>query len=347
MAAAARELIWGLGAVAGEIDAWRRRARVVPDAPIREDALDSIASKRANAEGAALFWTLPRHRDLRLLRLLVAYQTAWDYLDSASEHGASAGEANGRQLHRALVAALDPRTPDLDFHRLHPWRDDGGYLAALVNACREECVALSGYGLVRPLLLQAAGRCAVQALNHDPDPHERDAALKAWAQRECPGRGMPWFERTAAASASVAPHVLLALATEPRHDDEREIARVCTAYFWVALAIAMLDSYADQAEDTATARHSYISHYPNAETATRRLAEIIDQTMRAARAQPNGHRHAVIAACMIAMYLSKDDARTPTALPATRRLVAAGGSLTRLLLPILRLWRTLYALRSA
>jgi tetraprenyl-beta-curcumene synthase len=331
----------------GEIDAWRRRAQAISDAPIREDALDSIARKRANAEGAALFWTLPRHRDLRLLRLLVAYQTTWDYLDSASEHGASAGEANGRELHRALIAALDPSTPDLDFYRLHPWRDDGGYLAALVNACREVCVSLSGYGRVRPLLLQAADRCAVQALNHSLDPHDHDTALKAWAEREDPGRGMPWFELTAAASASVAPHVLLALATEPLQDDEREISRVCTAYFWEALAIAMLDSYADRAEDNATGNHSYIAHYPNTDTATRRLAEIIDQTMRAVRALPNGHRHAVIAACMIAMYLSKDDARTPATLPDTRRLVNAGGTLTRLLLPILRLWRTLYAVRSA
>jgi tetraprenyl-beta-curcumene synthase len=280
-----------------------------------------------------------------LLRLLVAYQTTWDYLDSAGERGAHAGEANGRELHRALVAALDPRTADLDFYRLHPWQDDNGYLLALVGACREGCAALPGYRRVRPLLIRAADGCAVQALNHTLDPHERDGALREWAEREHPG-GMPWYERTAAASASVAPHVLLALAAEPL-PDEHEIARVRNAYFWAALAIAMLDSHADRAEDNATGDHSYIAHYPDAATADRRLEEIIDRTMRAARSLRDGRRHMVIAACMIAMYLSKESAHNPAAPPATRRLLDAGGSLTRLLLPVLRLWRGVYALRSA
>jgi hypothetical protein len=55
----------------------------------------------------------------------------------------------------------------------------------------------------------------------------------------------------------------------------------------------------------------------------------------------------VIAACMVAMYLSKDSARTPAMRPTTDRLSEAGGSLTRLLLPVLRLWRVAYAQRSA
>jgi tetraprenyl-beta-curcumene synthase len=249
-------------------------------------------------------------------------------------------------LHRALVAALDPPSPDQDFHRLHPWRDDGGYLAALVEGCRKECLVLPSYASVRPLVLEAAKQCAVQALNHNPDPRRRDSALQAWAEREHPDRGMPWFEQTAAASASIAPHVLLALASEPLHD-EREIDCVYTAYSWISLAIAMLDSYADRVEDAATGDHSYISHYPNTEVAIKRLVEIIDQTMHAACAQRGGYRHAVIAASMIAMYLSKDNTRTPATLLTTRQLVNAGGSLTRLLLPILRLWRAAYALRMA
>ena len=67
----------------------------------------------------------------------------------------------------------------------------------------------------------------------------------------------------------------------------------------------MLDSYADRVEDAATGDHSYISHYPNTEVAIKRLAEIIDQTMHAACARRGGFRHAVIAASMIAMYLSR------------------------------------------
>ena len=42
---------------------------------------------------------------------------------------------------------------------------------------------------------------------------------------------------------------------------------------------------------------------------------------------------------MVAMYLSKDSARDPALHATTDSFVRAAGSLTRLLLPILRLWR--------
>jgi tetraprenyl-beta-curcumene synthase len=310
---------------------------------VREDALDSIARKRANAEGAALFWIVPRQRNTTLLELLVAYQTMWDYLDSASERGASEGEANTHQLHLALAAALDPEMPITDYYRLHPWRDDGGYLDTLVDACRERCPALPSFKSVSTLVCEAARRCTVQALNHNPNPIDRERALRAWAVRECPNSDAPWFESTAAASASVAPHALLALAAESTCE-EHEIARTHAAYQSVSPAIAMLDSYADQADDAATDAHSYIAHYADPDTAVERLADIVERAMRATRSLTRGHRHAVISACMVAMYLSKNDDTNRT--PAAGRLARAGGSLTTLLLPVLRLWRAVYSLHS-
>ena len=54
----------------------------------------------------------------------------------------------------------------------------------------------------------------------------------------------------------------------------------------------------------------------------------------------------MIIACMVAMYLSKDSTRTPQMRASTRNLAAAGGSLSQLLLPVLRTWRVLYAQRD-
>jgi hypothetical protein len=47
------------------------------------------------------------------------------------------------------------------------------------------------------------------------------------------------------------------------------------------------------------------------------------------------------------MYLSKDSARTEALRASTASFIAAGGALTGVLLPILRLWRIAYAQRSA
>jgi cytochrome P450 len=311
----------------------------IPDGSIRDDAIVSLARKRDNVEGAALFSILPKRRDRHLLRLLVAYQVMWDFLDSVSERGASAGYLNGRQLHRALVDALDPDAPISDYYRYHPWKSDGGYLLVLVETCRRMCQALPSYRQVRQSMLRGVERCAIQYLNHEPAPQRRDAALKAWAERSASDEhGLDWFELTAAAGAFV-PHALLALAAEPSCGKQEMIA-VDSIYFpWIALVITMLDSYVDQADDISDASHSYIAHYTCESIALERLAAIIERSIRLATSLPKRHRHALLIEGIVAWYLSSENVNTPATRKQTHMLAGAGGSLTRLLLPLVRVWR--------
>jgi tetraprenyl-beta-curcumene synthase len=346
VAAAVRELAWGLPEVTRATRHWRMLAESIPDGPIREDALQSLDHKRGHADGAALFAALPDQRNHLLLQLLVAYETIWDFLDNVSERHTS--EANGRELHLALVDALDPARPLSDYYRHHPWHDDGGYLSELVEFCRRSCQELPSYARVKLLLVREAWRAQVLALNHLADPEHRDAALRRWAAGERAGaEGVAWFELSGAASASMVVHALLAVAAKADASEE-EIAATYAVY-WprISLATTMLDSYVDKAEDVASGNHSYISHYPSDDCAVRRLCECIARSARDALQLPNGHRHAVIVGSMVAMYLSKDSARAPGMRRSTEQLLRAGGSLCRLLHPILRLWRIAYSQRSA
>ncbi len=297
-------------------------------------------------EGASLFSILPKNRDAQLLKLLVAYQIMWDFLDSASERGACAGQANGRQLHRALVEALDPEAPISDYYRYHPWKDDGGYLLALVETCRRICAGLPSYRQVRSLMLQGVERCAIQSLNHEPSQSHRDASLKEWVEREfVDEQTLSWFELTAAAGAFM-PHVLLALAAKP-YCEQHEVVAVYSAYFpWVSLAISMLDSYVDQVDDAGSEGHSYMSHYASEAVALERLAAIISRIVSDARSLPNGRRHAVLTEGIVAMYLSTDSVNTPAIRGQTRMLARAGGPLTRLLVPVAHIWRATRARRT-
>jgi tetraprenyl-beta-curcumene synthase len=342
--AAIRELLWGLPAVAREVRRWRNLAQKIPDRPIREDALCALATKRPHIDGAALFSILPRARSSSLLRLLVAYEVIWDFLDSVNERGAAAGQANGRQLHLALIDALDPARPISDYYRHSPWRDDGGYLNALVAVCRECCARLPSYERVRPFVVREAIRGQVCAINHDLDPSRRDRALEAWVAREFPeGHEANWFELSAAASTDLTIFALFALASEPTCSDG-EIELIRNAYFpWTSGLAALLDSYVDQAEDAASGDHSYVAHYPTPELATQSLCLLVRRCLHETRALENSEKHVLIAASMFAMYLSKDSALTPAMRTRTGRIVNAGGSLTRVLHPILRLWRIAYA----
>jgi tetraprenyl-beta-curcumene synthase len=327
---------------------WRRLASMIPDATIRHDALNALSTKRFNPEGAALFAALPRRYDTSLVRLLVAFQVLLDFLDSVSERRVPRPIANGDQLHRALVEALQPGAPMSDYYRYHPWQDDGGYLRALVGACRECCTMLPSYRRVQPLAVRGARRCGVQGLNHDPNPLRREARLRHWADTELASESeLSWWELTAAASSTLGIHVLLAYAAEPALA-ERDVREVDAVYMpWVCAASTMLDSYVDAPIDAAGEGHSYVAHYASPGVAARRVSALLRRSICEARGLRGGARHALIVAGMAAMYLSAEEARTPAMRATTDRLIDAGGSLTHVLLPILRVWRIARAQRSA
>jgi tetraprenyl-beta-curcumene synthase len=348
VAVAVRELAWVIPNVAREVRRWQVVALDVPHPALRDDATLTLRRERLNTEGAALFAILPRRRNLELLRVLGAYQMTLDYLDTISERPCEDPLGNGRQLHRALTEAVAPGGPISDYYRLHPQRDDGGYLRALVQTCRAGCEALPSFELVRARVARAAHLGTVQVPNHDPSPARRIAGLRAWVERELPGpQELRWFELTAAASSSLWTLALLALAADPqlRADDVAEAEAV---YFpWICAASTLLDAFVDQPSDRAEGNHSYVEHYDSDAEMVERLCEIVYRSVDGARRLRNGERHALIAAGMVSMYLSKASARIPELREASARIGRATGSLLRLQLPIMRAMRAAQRLGDA
>jgi tetraprenyl-beta-curcumene synthase len=346
-AGAARELRWGLVGVNREVHHWRALAMQIPDPLLRADAVGSLAEKRYYIDGAALFWTLPSHRNDELLALLVAYQTMADYLDVASERGAEhRGSASPGSLMLSLVDAVDVDAPLHDYYADHPWTDDGGYLRALVLRCRKACLSLPRYRQARPLLLREARRGHALELCHDPDPRRRDEALRAFADREFGTvAAASWFELAGNATSLLGVLALMALAGDATGTDEDLHAAVDLYCPWVGALSTMLDSYIDQADDAQSRRWSAIAYYPNSENAERRIALLMDKVLRDAGQLRHGQRHALIVAMMIAMFLTSDSATSAPFATSTRQLRRAGGPLTMVLVPVLRCWRILYRQR--
>lgn len=324
-----RALSWGLPAVSKEVNHWRWLAQQIPEPVLRQEALRALREKRGQTDGAALFAVLTRSRNLTLLRLLTAYQVIWDYLDSIHERAPT--RANGETLHLALQDALDAGHPIRNYYRHHPWSDDGGYLGSLVSACRDWSLALPCYGNIRAFLLREAQRAQVLALNHEPDPLKRKESLYDWARREYPGHTLVrWYELSAASSAGLTIFALLTLSAEPSLC-WCELERTYDAYSpWMSALATMLDSYVDHLQDSVAGHHVYIEHYPSMEDAVERIAELAFDAVAAAKGLRYSERHLVIAASMVAMYLSKDSARTPSQRSSTKRIADAGGSLTRI-----------------
>ena len=110
-----------------EIRRWKRRAQQIPDPTLRAEALDKLTREHLNPEAAAFFAVLaPRQSRPQLVRVMVAFQIAYDYLDAINEPPASASVRNGLQLHRSLCDAVSARPSLVDYYQHHPHTNDGG-----------------------------------------------------------------------------------------------------------------------------------------------------------------------------------------------------------------------------
>ncbi len=322
-----------------ELSSWRERATRIPDAHLRAHALEGLTLSQDHALGSALFSILANGPSESLVRLLVAYQVLWNYVDGTSEY--SDDENNGRRLHRALAEAVDPAASLSDHYALHPWKDDGGYVLELIAACREGCLRLPSYAALRPVILEAARLAEIQGANHMQDSQRREELLKSLSvDAFTGGHSLTWYERAMAISATL-PQPFLVLAAG-QHCEEEEIVATRAMYFGLmGVLVGMLDSYADQERDIALDRHSYFGYYPGLHFGVRRSQELITSLAAEARLLPRGERHSIMASFAIAANLTSPGARTTSRRPLTREMIRNADALTRLTVFAFRIWRIL------
>ena len=321
-----RYLLAILPQVRRELAHWRARSAAIPNPQLRNTAREALA-KRGNIEGAALFATLaPGVHRRRTVRALLAFQTAYNYLDALSELPSEDPVANGDQLHQALLVALYPGAPHRDYYAHNPNTDDGGYLTAILDACRDALAGLPSFPALAPTARGAAARIVdFQALNLSEEQGGHDA-LQRWAKEVTPaGSGLAWWETAAAAGSSLAVHALIATAADPHADgsDAREIDR---AYFpWVGALHSLLDSLVDRSEDHENRQRSLLDYYHSPTDSAIHVASLATRARRATGRLAGPHAHRVMLTAMCSYYLSAPECHTAEAQTITRALTEALG----------------------
>jgi tetraprenyl-beta-curcumene synthase len=321
-----RYLLQVLPNVRSELNDWRTRADEIPNPKLRHHALQALG-KKGNIEGAALFATFaPASHRRRTIRALVAFQTAYNYLDALSELPSNDPIANGEQLHQALLTGLHPDAEHPDYYRYNPDTGDGGYLAAIVERCRSAVTALPSYDAIAPTAREAAGRIVdFQALNLNEHQGGHDA-LRRWATEITPtSSGLQWWETAAAAGSSLAVHALIAGAADSQLDSW-EAGEIDCAYFpWAGALHSLLDSLVDRQEDHERGQRSLLGYYHSrAETAIA-LDALAYRARTASECLPDPHAHRVVLTAMCSYYLSAPECYTAEAQTITRSLTRALG----------------------
>jgi tetraprenyl-beta-curcumene synthase len=325
-----------------ELRRWEERALAIPDPLLRATALKALHDKGRNVEATAVFGILvPRGRRAGPVRAMTALQAAIDYLDSLSEQAVDDPLADGLALHEALVDAVSPdgATTGDDPYRLHPQGEDGGYLAALVAACRAELATLPATEEVLPLLRRAAKRCGEGQSHTHAAAGEPAAELEAWATELPQPAGYLWWEAAAGASSSVAAHALIAAAADPQTTAE-EAGLVDAAYFPpVGALTVLLDDLIDRDQDHEADQHNYLRYFAGEAEAANRIGLLADRAGAAIARLRHRRRHRAILAGVAGFYLSAPTAGSEYARPIRGRLLESLDPTVRLIIAARRLRR--------
>ncbi len=327
-AVAVRYLALVLPEVRRERGRWRACAEAIPSDELRASASASLG-KRGNIEGAALFAVLATRAHRRdAIRSLVAFQAAYNYLDALSELPSSEPRANARRLHQALLGAVQPGAAQPDYYAHHPDGRDGGYLAALIETCRDALSRLPSYDAFAPAISTAAARIAeFQALNLS-EAHGGQAELELWAATlRGSARALAWWERAAGAGSSLA--LIALIATCARADVEASVAeQIDRAYFPTIGALhSLLDSVVDRDEDRDKGQRSLLEHYDSPLQESVCLTALASDARQACESLPSPRAHRVIVTAMCSYYLSARQCRSEQGRAIRVNLADALGSM--------------------
>ncbi|HMM23067.1 MAG TPA: tetraprenyl-beta-curcumene synthase family protein [Selenomonadales bacterium] len=323
-----------------ELAEWRRHASVRCSPELAAQALASIRDKKFHCQGGSAFSLYPGVTVPAFVRFVVALQTISDYLDNLCDRAGFTDEQAFRQLHLAMTDALDPAGPVHDYYACYPYRSDGGYLRALVEASRREVARLPSYPLVKAQVLRLAGLYSELQTYKHLDAAVREAKIAGWgAEHLAAYPGLTLWEFGAACGSTLGLFMLCAAGANPQLRAE-EVRAITDAYFpWVCGMHILLDYLIDLAEDREHNELNFIAYYPDVGAAASRLAYFRDRSLAAAESLPEPQFTATIIYGLLAMYLSDPKTQAGQQREVKEALLSTAGRESRVMYKLCRLLR--------
>lgn len=288
-----------------EFAAWQQMAHNIPNPELRKQALDSMHTKKFHCQGGSVYAAQVVPHVETIVPLIVAYQTISDYLDNLCDRSTSLDPRDFRQLHVSMQDALTPGAPLRDYYRYREDKDDGGYLASLVQTCQRHAAQLPAYARIQSKVVEFSTLYSdLQVYKHMAPALREGELLKWWDQHKETYGQLYWQEFAAVTGSTIGIFALFCLATQADVTEE-EIRAVSGAYFpWLCGLHILLDYLIDLEEDRLGGDLNFVSYYDSERDATARLQFFIKQAKASVRRLPNSSFHRMIVDGLIAFYLA-------------------------------------------
>ncbi len=306
---------------------WKRRANNIPDPELRRQALASISAKTFHCEGGALYGLLAGKHYREAIKFIVAYQTISDYLDNLCDRSTSQDPEDFRALHESMLHALTPDMPTTLYYRFRQEQNDGGYLAALVQTCRDVLNGLVNYDQGAPALRKLAAMYIDLQVHKHVGKNERVPRLQAWfAGHEKDLPSMAWYEFAACTGSTLGIFCIVSQLFNPS-TSALLVDKIKNAYFpWIQGLHILLDYLIDQEEDLKGLDLNFCSYYENSEHMSLRLSYFYRQAQASVAGLPDEKFHRLITRGLLGIYLAdhkvsgQKDVRT-----IAKKLLSLGG----------------------
>ncbi len=331
--------------VDAELARWRKTAKEGGNNVLVKQALASMDLKKFHAQGGSVYALYPKVDTPRMVKFIVAFQTISDYLDNLCDRAGIQDESAFRQLHLAMLDAVDPLRGINNYYYYYPFKDDGGYLEQLVNECRNQVKGLPSYDLVIEHVKKYIHLYTdLQSYKHLP-LHIRENCLEVWADYYTDRyHDLNWWEFSAASGSTLGVFVMLASAFDESLTPE-EVAALDHAYFpWICGLHILLDYYIDSQEDTEMGDLNFTGYYKNLKHCEERLALFSENALEACHGLQYAEFHTTVVKGLLAMYLSDPKAFSNMNRFASRNLIRKGGKETKLYYHMCRMLRAVKAL---
>lgn len=284
---------------------WKERAGRIPDLELRKQALASIAAKKFHCEGGALYGLLAGLHYKDAIAFIVAYQTISDYLDNLCDRSTSQDPEDFRALHESMLQALSPDMPLSDHYRFRREQDDGGYLIALIQTCRQVVRGLPSYHLGSAALEELALFYVDLQVYKHVRKEERLPRLQMWFEghaKDLPP--MAWYEFAACTGSTLGIFCMVSQLFNPS-TSAMLIAQMKNVYFpWVQGLHILLDYLIDQEEDRSGQDLNFCSCYENKEKMANRIGYFYHQAQEIVACLPDAKFHRLIIRGLLSIYLA-------------------------------------------
>lgn len=287
------------------LSTWEASAEQIPNAELRKQALDSIEDKTFHCEGGAIYSLLSQNYWKEAVQFIVAYQTISDYLDNLCDRSTSLDPNDFQCLHQAMQDALTPEAQLKDYYAFREEKDDGGYLASLVQTCQHTLRSLPNYNQLKPYTKELCALYSDLQVHKHVTLEEREPRLKEWfTLYSNRWNDLSWYEFSACTGSTLGIYCLVSYGFGQTLTDE-QIQNIYEGYFPYMQGLhILLDYFIDQEEDLVEGDLNFCNYYDHEDHMKQRFRYFIEQTQAHVQSLPHASFHQMVQKGLVGLYLA-------------------------------------------